>query len=167
MSTKSLNYSLDAVFLEREFTRESRLIDQVVGELEGFRRALFDETESGLSVKELYLSSDPDGPRVDLRPYYRSFPLHESDDYRRRLASYATYHQRIHPEHSWRERKNFAAYNLSDLRRMEELLAVWPGFFQTQQERFEEDYPDVFFPCSFNGCIGSPRADCRCAHVNF
>ena len=72
---KSLNYSLDAVFLEREFTKESRLIDQVVGELDNFRQALFDESECGLSVKELYLSSSPEGPHVDLRPYYRSFPL--------------------------------------------------------------------------------------------
>jgi hypothetical protein len=134
---KSLNYSLDAVFLEREFTKESRLIDQTVAELEEFRKALFDETESGLSVKELYLSSDPEGPRVDLRPYYRSFPLHDSDDYRRRLTSYATYHQRIQLEHSWHERKSFASYNLGDLRRMDELLAAWPGFFQNQCEEFE------------------------------
>jgi hypothetical protein len=135
---KNLNYSLDAVFLEREFTKESRVIDQTVSELEAFRKALFDETESGLSVKELYLSSDPEGPRVELRPYYRNFPLHESDDYRRRLLSYATYHQRIDPEHSWYERKSCASYNLGDLRRMEELLASWPGFFQTQSEDFEK-----------------------------
>ena len=134
---KNLNYSLDAVFLEREFTKESRLIDQTVTELEEFRKALFDETESGLSVKELYLSSDPEGPRVELRPYYRSFLLHESDDYRRRLLSYATYHQRIDPEHSWHARTSFASYNLSDLRRMEALLAAWPGFIQTQSENFE------------------------------
>lgn len=135
---KNLNYSLDSVVLEREFTKESRLIDQTVAELEAFRKALFDETESGLSVKELYLSSDPEGPRVELRPYYRNFPLHESDDYRRRLLSYATYHQRIDPEHSWHERKSFALYNLSDLRRIEELLATWPVFFQNQSEHFQK-----------------------------
>lgn len=133
---KNLNYSLDAVVLEREFTKESRLIDQTVAELEAFRTALFDESESGLSVKELYLSSDPEGPRVELRSYYRSFPLHESDDYRRRLLSYATYHQRIDPDHSWHERKSFASYNLSDLRCIEELLSTWPGFLEKQSERF-------------------------------
>jgi hypothetical protein len=134
---RQLNYSLDAVFLEREFTRESRQIDQIVASLEEFKAALFDETESGLSVKELYLSSDPELPKVDLRPYYRSFRLVEVADYRQRLASYATYRQRIGPQHTWREHRSFAAYGLSDLQRMEDALGAWPDFFQKQQGTFE------------------------------
>lgn len=134
---QTLNQSLDAVFLDREFTKNSRLIDQTVQELEEFRTALFDESEGGLSVKELYLSSDPEGARVDLRAYYRAFPLHETDDYRRRLASYATYGQKIDSQHAWHERKSFANYALGDLRRMEATLANWPPFFQKQKEQFE------------------------------
>ncbi len=135
---QTLNQSLDAVFLDREFTKNSRLIDQTVKELEEFRTALFDGTESGLSVKELYLSSDPEGPRVDLRAYYRTFPLHEVDDYCRRLSSYATYNQKISLQHAWYERRSFANHGLGDLRRMEEVLAAWPPFFQAQKEHFEK-----------------------------
>ncbi|MBU1823135.1 MAG: DUF4011 domain-containing protein [Bacteroidetes bacterium] len=135
---RQLNYSLDAVFLEREFTRECRQIDQIVASLEEFKAALFDETESGLSVKELYLSSDLELPKVDLRPYYRTFRLAEVADFQRRLASYATYHERIGPAHSWRERKTFDTYGLGDLQRMEEALGSWPAFFQMQQQKFEE-----------------------------
>lgn len=134
---KALNYSLDAVFLDREFTKESRLIDQVVAELEAFKSALFDETEGGLSIKELYLSSDPTAPQVDMRPWYRNFPLDQTDDFRRRLTSFVTYRQRIGSDHSWWERKSFADYTLGDLRRMEEVLIHWPVFYTTQKSDFE------------------------------
>ena len=135
---QTLNQSLDAVFLDREFTKNSRLIDQTVKELTEFRAALFDETESGLSIKELYLSSDPEGQRVDLREYYRAFPLNETEEYRRRLASYATYNQKIDEAHVWHTRKSFADYGLGDLRQMEEALTAWPVFFQKQKEEFEK-----------------------------
>ena len=147
---KNLNYSLDAVFLDREFTKDSRLIDQTVAELEAFRKALFDESEAGLSVKELYLSSDPKGGHVDLRAHYRAFPLDASDDYRRRLGSYATYHLQIDSEHAWHERKSFASYGLGDLRRMEEVLADWPKFFQNQKENFEKITQTGFTPDFLN-----------------
>ncbi len=134
---KVLNYSLDTVFLDREFTKNSRLIDQIVAELDAFKTALFDESECGLSIKELYLSSDPAGPQVDLRPWYRSFPLDQVDDFRRHLASYATYRQQISPSHPWYDRQSFAHYGLSDLRRMDEALLLWPDFFTTQKAEFE------------------------------
>ncbi len=134
---QSLNRSLDAVFLDREFTKNSRLIDQTVQELEEFRTALFDETESGLSVKELYLTSDPEGLRVDLRAHYRALTLNETDDFRRRLNSYATYNRKIDDQHAWHERKSFAGYGLGDLRRIEESLADWPLFVQKQKAQFE------------------------------
>lgn len=130
------NYSLDVVFLDREFTQESRLIDQVVGELEEFKKALFDESECGVSVKELYLTSDGEGPMVDLRSYYRNFPLDGSGDFTRRIKSYFTYRQRLGSDHSWQERKSFAGYSLSDLQRMEEALIGWPKFYFQLQEKF-------------------------------
>ncbi len=46
-SYRQQNYSLDAVFLERQFSQESRQIDRTVTELDAFRSALFDESESG------------------------------------------------------------------------------------------------------------------------
>lgn len=131
------NYSLDTVFLDREFTKESRLIDQVVVELEEFRMALFDESECGLSVKELYLTCDPQTIAVDLRSYYRSFRLDSSDDYRRRLTSYATYSRGIGKTHGWYDRKSFEGYSLRDLQRMEKELGEWPVFFFQQKEKFE------------------------------
>jgi D-mannonate dehydratase len=57
---KKHNYSLDSIFLERSFDQESRRIDKIVEELDSFKTALFDTSLCGVSVKELYLTSQPD-----------------------------------------------------------------------------------------------------------
>ncbi|GAB3174273.1 AAA domain-containing protein [Telluribacter humicola] len=139
---RNQNYSLDAVVLERQFTQESRQIDRVVEELESFRSALFDELECGVSIKELYLSSNPAAPHISLtdvegKQLYRLFRLDSVEDFRRRLRLYAAYAQRIGPEHGWYQRRSFADYSISELRRMEQLLHDWPLFMQRQREQFE------------------------------
>jgi hypothetical protein len=140
---RSQNYSLDAVVLERQFAQECRQIDRVVQELEGFRQALFDEAECGVSVKELYLSSRPDAPFVELldasgAPCYRSFRLDAVDDYRRRLRLYAAYTLQVPATHGWHRRRSFAERSLADLRRMEQLLSQWPDVYTHQQQQFEQ-----------------------------
>ena len=56
---KRLNSSLDAIQLERQFLQVSRRIDQITEDLEEFKHALYDEEECGISIKELYLTSNP------------------------------------------------------------------------------------------------------------
>lgn len=130
------NYSLDAVFLERQFTQESRAIDKTVGELDDFRSALFDETECGVSIKELYLTSDPNAPHADMRDYYRQFRIDSWDGFKRHLKTYADYAFLIHPLHPWRMRRSFAAFGMAELRTMENMLSEWPVAFEKQAQVF-------------------------------
>lgn len=132
------NYGLDAVFLERQFIQESRHIDKTVEALQNFRSALFDENECGVSVKELYLTSDPAMPSVDAGEWYRSFRPDSWDDYSRRLNTYGGYTFLISEKHPWTSRKSFAAFGLNDLLNIERMLGDWPDAFARQTSRFEE-----------------------------
>lgn len=130
------NYSLDAVFLERQFTQESRAIDKTVVELDDFRAALFDETECGVSIKELYLTSDPHAPHADMRAYYRQFRMDHWDGFKRHLKTYADYASLIHASHPWRTRRSFADFGMAELRTMENMLSEWPAAFEKQVQAF-------------------------------
>ncbi|MBO9615533.1 MAG: DUF4011 domain-containing protein [Dyadobacter sp.] len=132
------NYSLDSVFLERQFTQESRAIDKTVEELNGFRSALFDEKECGVSIKELYLTSDPNAPHADMRSYYRQFRIDTWDGFKRHLKTYSDYAFLIHPDHPWRNRRSFAAFGMAELRTMENMLSEWPAAFEKQTRAFEQ-----------------------------
>jgi hypothetical protein len=137
-SYRQQNYSLDAVFLERQFTQESRQIDRTVGELDAFRGALFDETESGVSVKELYLTSDPKGEYVALKDVYRFFRLDQWDDFKRRFKIFANYSLRFNKKHDWYNRRSFAKYGIGDLRNIERMLSDWPEAHLHQSRQFEK-----------------------------
>ncbi|MCF2491114.1 AAA domain-containing protein [Dyadobacter sp. CY347] len=134
---KQQNYSLDAVFLERQFTQQSRAIDRTVQDLNAFREALFDETECGVSIKELYLKSDQTAPKVDMKGHYRSFRMDDLDQFRRKLKTYSTYVWHFPGDHPWVKRKSFAKFGMSELRSMEEMLLEWPTVFSRQTQKFE------------------------------
>jgi hypothetical protein len=134
---KKQNYGLDAVFLERQFTKESRHIDGTVAALQNFRNALFDDTACGVSIKELYLTCDRDAPYISIDEY-RSFKPGFCEDYKRNLRIFSRYSVLIDYKHPWRNRKSFAAFGLPDLRNMEKMLADWPAAFHKQSARFEQ-----------------------------
>lgn len=136
-SYRQQNYSLDAVFLERQFTQESRQIDRTVSELNAFRSALFDENESGVSVKELYLTSDPKAEYVDLKDSYRHFRPDLWDDFKQRLKIYSNYSLRFNRQHDWYKRRSFAEFGLGELRSMERMLSDWPQACLHQSRQFE------------------------------
>jgi energy-coupling factor transporter ATP-binding protein EcfA2 len=131
------NYSLDAVFIERQFTQESRGIDKNVEDLETFRKALFDETECGVSVKELYLTSDPKALSIDARSFFRSFRIDSYDNFLRRLKVYAAYTLHIAADHVWATRRSFARFGIAELRNMEDMFSDWPEAYAKQMQLFE------------------------------
>lgn len=136
-SYRQQNYSLDAVFLERQFTQESRAIDRTVTELNAFREALFDETECGVSIKELYLTSSSDQPFIPMNDHYRHFRMDDWDAFRRHLKTYCDYLKYISPDHPWSGRRSFAGFGINELRTMERMLSDWPQAFLQQQRAFE------------------------------
>lgn len=115
--------SLDALQLERKFTQHSRKIDLITEELEEFKAALFDETECGLSVKELYLTSELEGKAVNVKQEYQNFKFSEIDQSYSRLNNYCSYARILRrDDYPLLTRKSFAGHGISALRRMQEHL---------------------------------------------
>lgn len=113
---KQKNNSLDAIQLERSFQQASRKIDQSVEELEEFKTMLFDESECGKSIKELYLSSDPTTLAIPLNQEYRSFHYSEVEDFKDRLSRYLRYYREFEgKKHFWIGGRSFAQHSVNDL----------------------------------------------------
>ncbi|MCK5370018.1 MAG: AAA family ATPase, partial [Cyclobacteriaceae bacterium] len=92
------NGSLDAILLERKFLQSSRKIDQITEEFEEFKEVLFDESEAGVSVKELYLNCDRKAPIINIKQEYRNFPYEEIIPFESKLKTYFAYHKKFNKE---------------------------------------------------------------------
>ncbi|GAB3747700.1 AAA domain-containing protein [Spirosoma pomorum] len=122
---KQQNNSLNAVLLERDFDVESRQIDKTVAALQAFKQALFDSTECGASIKELYLTSDPEASSIPLDDQYWQFRLTEIEPFVRRLSDYSAYQQRLGSTHVWHDRVSFASFTVSDQSKIDQALTAW------------------------------------------
>lgn len=124
---KQLNNSLDTIQLERQFGQYSRQIDALTEEMEEFRTALFDESECGMSVKELYLTSDFKSKSVNVKQEYKHFNFGDILDVVTRSKRYAGYASIFRSEeYPLLDRKSFSAYDVSSLKRMLEFLQEIP-----------------------------------------
>ncbi|MGB3183705.1 MAG: AAA domain-containing protein [Cyclobacteriaceae bacterium] len=114
---KQKNNSLDAIQLERSYLQASRQTDQITEELDEFRNALFDESEAGVSIKELYLSSDPSSVSIHLRQEYKNFRLpEEAEIFIRKLKNYSRYATRFERvDYAWYDRISFKDRQVGDL----------------------------------------------------
>ena len=123
------NNGLDSIQLERIFLQTSRRIDQLTTELEEFKSALFDESECGISAKELYLTSDPEAATVSLKQEHSQFHFEDIEAFNRKLRSYASYAvvQRK-PNYPWKERRSFTNFSASDERAIVEVLEDIPTY---------------------------------------
>jgi hypothetical protein len=108
---KAKNRSVDSIQMERRFFQASRAIDQITDELEQFKSALFDISECGVTVKELYLTSDPHSNTINVRQEYQHFNLSDSlEIFLRKIKSYAQYAAVVdREEHPWHDRKSFSS----------------------------------------------------------
>lgn len=145
------NNGLDAIHLERSFLQASRKIDQITEELEEFKTALFDEKESGKSIKELYLSSNPDEPSFPLNQEYRQFHYSKIDDFLTRLSRYLDYYDKFEKEpHFWVDGPSFASFNTQDFVRLKEILQEIPQF-ESKIKSESEAFTKV--PLDFEACL--------------
>lgn len=121
---KAKNRSVDSIQMERRFFQASRAIDQITEELEQFKSALFDLSECGVTVKELYLTSNPHAHTINVRQEYQHFNLTDSvEAFLRKVKSYASYASVVEDEdHPWHDRKSFSTYRVSDLKLIEETI---------------------------------------------
>ena len=136
---KIKNNGLDAIQLERKFIQISRRIDQITEEMEEFKYALFDESECGISVKELYLTSQIDAPVVNLKQEYTHFRFDELSPFTVRLRNYAGYAQLFnHTGYEWLDRKSFENLQVGDLQRMNQILDEIPEYQARLQSKVQE-----------------------------
>ena len=121
------NNNLDTIQLERSYQQSGRLIDQITEELEEYKTALFDESECGLSVKELYLTSNPDLESISLTQEYHHFHFHKLPDFTRQLKRYFNYAREFNTEtYPWADRVSFASFRLQDLQKIRQYLEEIP-----------------------------------------
>jgi hypothetical protein len=126
---KLKNNSLDSIQIERKYLQSSRQIDALSEELDELKYALFDESECGVSVKELYLTSDIDKPAIGLKQEYNFFKIPDIDEFLGRLKFYVIYAKRFLKEgYPWRIRKNFKDYTITDLKKILDIIKEIPEF---------------------------------------
>jgi hypothetical protein len=129
---QAYNRSIDVIQTERRFFQVCRAIDQISEDLEQFKKALFDDSECGLSIKELYLTSDLNAPTINLRQEYQFFTFPVLAEFVRKLRSYCQYAIKFEQDaYLWRNRKSFSQFTLSDLKEIEKVI-VDINVFQTE-----------------------------------
>lgn len=119
--------SLEALHYEEKFLQLNRQIGQNVRELEEFKTTLFDTSECGLSVKELYLTSDKDSPQIPLSKVEtlgRGFRFDEHFyDFLQKLDLYEKYAIVLETtDYQWLDRVSFAKFEAEDLIKIEEAM---------------------------------------------
>lgn len=113
---KRSNNNLDALQLDRQFRQASLTIEENVDQLEEYKAALFDNSECGLSVKELYLTSYPDETHIPMVQEYAGFHFNRLDKFISKLELYFDYANQLDAdEHPWSDRVSFADFKASDL----------------------------------------------------
>ncbi len=133
---KVLNNGLDSIQLERHFLQSSRRIDQISEELEEFKYALFDQSECGVSVKELYLTSDQDAEFVNFKQEYTHFKINELEPFLIHLRDYAEFVKKFgQREYEWSERRSFKDHGISELRTLQSILKEIPEYQEEIAER--------------------------------
>lgn len=136
---KALNRGIDAIQTERKFFQVCRSIDQLTEELEEFRKVLFDDSECGLSVKELYLTSNPNLEGINITQSYQQFHFNTVNDFVNRMKQYVRYAALFDAEdYFWRNRTSFASFTLSDLKEIVACVEDVPAVQASISKRLEE-----------------------------
>ncbi|MEO5602687.1 MAG: AAA domain-containing protein [Cyclobacteriaceae bacterium] len=136
---KSNNRSIDVIQTERRFFHVCRSIDQITDEFEQFKQALFDDQESGLSVKELYLTSDVQGKVINIRQEYQNFSFTTLPHFLQTLHQYTGYASNFErTEYPWRERRSFGSFQLKELKEIEKVITEIPTYQKQTQENIQE-----------------------------
>lgn len=136
---RSKNKSLDAIQLERKFLQVSHRIDQIAEDLEEFKHALFDESEAGISIKELYLRSNSSVEVINLKQEFQHFKMDTIGAFLTRLTSFNHYARQFEDRgYPWFDRKSFASFGHSDLKSLQLLVQDIPKFAQSLFQKLKE-----------------------------
>jgi hypothetical protein len=129
---KQRNNGFDSIHLERTFLHASRHIDQLTEELEEFKRALYDESDCGISAKELYLISDPSNSFIDVKQEFKYFKSSEIEQFSKAINNYLPYSLKFDKsDYFWNDRVSFKDFGTGELKKINHFLDQIP-FFQSQ-----------------------------------
>ncbi len=118
------NNGLDSILLERNFQLASRKTNQITEELNEFKMALFDDRECGKSIKELYLSSNPQHLFLPIQTSLSYFKWPKVHDFEHKLKRYLTYHIKYKQQsYFWIWGSSFAHLNILDLTKIKNIIA--------------------------------------------
>lgn len=147
---KVKNNSLDIIQLDRKFLQASRKIDQLTEDLEEFKQALFDESECGVSIKELYLTSLKDYPSINIKQEYRQFNFNEMAQFIGKLRDFTAYARLFDKEdYVWKERQSFAGFGIAELNRIIEASNDVVSY----HELLKKETKDIIrIPLDFESC---------------
>ena len=135
---KSLNRSVDVIQTERRFFQVCRSIDQITEEFDEFKEALFDDKECGLSVKELYLTSNLQGDTINIRQEYQHFPFTTLGQFLQTLRRYATYANTFEQhEYFWRDRRSFSGLQFQHMKEIENVISDIPAYQQETHDKIK------------------------------
>lgn len=133
------NANLDAIQLDRAFKKASHAIEAAIEELDDYKQALFSEKECGFSIKELYLTSDPEAETINLTQEYSRFHFTDTDEFEKKLSLYIDYAKQLDDEkHPWAERVSFAHFSVKDLKVINEVLDDIPEEAQSLVDGLQE-----------------------------
>ncbi|QJD81293.1 DUF4011 domain-containing protein [Spirosoma rhododendri] len=127
------NNGLNAVLLERDFEQESNRIDEAVRWLQTVKTSLFDTSVFGISAKELYLTSHPDRPVLELSSVAAQFQLTDAIAFTERLTQFVAYEEELKNAPLWANRRSFADYGTVDRSRIEQTIRQWTELAQSVQ----------------------------------
>lgn len=120
---KEMNIGIDAIQLEREFSRLSRLVDGHSEYFASLKKALFNTEECGVPIKELYLGSKRDEEYFDMTHHYRKFPAEKAGEFVRNLNQYQYYFRKYQTTDSfWLHRVDFGAFSPTVSNRIKEVV---------------------------------------------
>lgn len=124
---KNLNRSIDVIQVERQFYQLSRSIDGLTEELEEFRSALFQEEECGLSAKQLYLTSNPTKPAINIKQEYPFFDFRNLSSFIQVMKRHIRYAARFESDaYPWKHRISLAHVEFGEMkRRMNSIEALF------------------------------------------
>lgn len=136
---KSFNRSLDVIQMERRFFQVCRSIDRITEEFDAFKQTLFNDEECGLSVKELYLTSDVHGETINIRQEYQHFPFTTLPEFLKTIHQYATYAATFEAQdYVWRNRPSFSGLQMNSLKEIEKVIRQIPAYQKETQEKIHD-----------------------------
>jgi len=136
---KTRNNSLNTIQIERTFFEVSRKIDAVCEELENFKKFLFDDSDCGRSIKEMYLNSDISQPTIELKQDLSHFKWSDVEPFRKKLKSYSRFAQKfLQEDYPWRVRKSFSDFTINDLKSLKNALSQIKPWFEGMQASMQK-----------------------------